>query len=112
MGLKEYIFGFKSEDKAVNYLRNLNFEIIDRNFKSKFGEIDIIAKKNSVLHFVEVKATSGEYDSIYRITPIKMDKILKTIDFYLMKSKFDLNYQIDALLVQKNEIKFIENITI
>ena len=60
MSLKEYLFGFKSEDKAVKYLKNQGFEIITRNFKSKFGEIDIIAKKTNILHFIEVKATSGD----------------------------------------------------
>ena len=50
MALKEYLFGFKSEDRAVKYLKNLGYEIVDRNFKSKFGEIDIVAKKDEILH--------------------------------------------------------------
>ncbi|NLK65930.1 MAG: YraN family protein [Campylobacteraceae bacterium] len=112
MGLKEYLFGFKSEDRAVKYLKNLGFEIEKRNFRSKFGEIDIVAKKDGVLHFIEVKATSGEYESIYRITPKKMEKILKAVDFYILKHKFDGFYQVDALTINKKEFKFIENITI
>lgn len=112
MGLKEYIFGFKSEEKAINFLKKLKFEIIERNFKSKFGEIDIIAKKDDVYHFIEVKATKGDYEAIYRITPQKLEKILKTLNFYLLKNPEITNYQVDALVFKKDKFKFIENITI
>ncbi|WP_168236858.1 YraN family protein, partial [Campylobacter fetus] len=56
MGLKEYLFGFKGENMAAKYLVSQGFEILEKNFHSKFGEIDIIAKKDDVLHFVEVKS--------------------------------------------------------
>lgn len=111
MGLKEYLFGFESEDKAAKYLRNLGYKIIERNFKSKFGEIDIVAVKNDTIHFIEVKATKGDYESVYRVTPEKLSKILKTIDFFILKYKFDGFYQIDVITINQNEIKFLENIT-
>ena len=112
MALKEYLFGFKSEDRAVKYLKNLGYEIVDRNFKSKFGEIDIVAKKDEILHFIEVKATSGEYESIYRVTPKKIEKIIKTLNLYILKHKFEGLYQVDAITISKNEIRLLENITI
>lgn len=111
MSLKSYLFGFNAEDKAVEFLKKDGFEIVERNFHSKFGEIDIIAKNGEILHFIEVKATNGDYEAIYRITKGKLDKILKTIKFYMYKNDIESNFQVDALILNRDEFKFIENIT-
>ena len=111
MGLKEYIFGFNAENLACEYLQKLGFEILSRNFHSRFGEIDIIAKKDEILHFVEVKATNGEYETQYRLTKSKFEKILKTINFFMMKENFSNEFQIDFLGISKNSVNFIENIS-
>lgn len=55
MGVKAYLDGILGEDKACKFLKKQGFEILKRNFHSKFGEIDIIAKKDEILHFIEVK---------------------------------------------------------
>ncbi|MDD3323570.1 MAG: YraN family protein [Sulfurospirillaceae bacterium] len=99
-----------SEDRACSYLVNQGYIIVERNFFSRFGEIDIIAKKDGVLHFVEVKYSKNS-DPILRITPLKMKKIIKTINFYLLKTSFLGNYEIDALLVTPTEIEIIKNIS-
>ncbi|MEI6093540.1 MAG: YraN family protein, partial [bacterium] len=44
------------EQEAVNYLINKGFNIIERNYTRKWGELDIVAKKSNVLHFIEVKS--------------------------------------------------------
>jgi len=102
--------GLKAEDKAVEFLQKDGYKVIDRNFYSRFGEIDIIAIKDDILHFVEVK--SGQGEPIYNITPKKFSKIVKTADFYLKKTKFDFDYCFDAVIVKKNSIEMIENISI
>ncbi len=96
------------EDKAVSFLEERGFKIIDRNYYSRFGEIDIIATKEDVLHFIEVK--SGDYDPIYQITPSKISKILKTADIYRQKKRIDMDFCLDAVIVSE-EIELIENIT-
>ncbi|CZE46018.1 YraN family protein [Campylobacter geochelonis] len=111
MGLKEYLFGFKSEDKACEYLKKNGFEVIRRNFHSKFGEIDIIAKKDEILHFIEVKATNAEYEAVYRVTPKKLEKILKTVNFYLLKEGLEADFQVDVITIDKKSTKFIGNVT-
>ena len=50
--------GRLGEDLAVKYLEQKDFGVIERNYWKKWGEIDIIAKKDDILHFVEVKAVS------------------------------------------------------
>ncbi|AGZ81188.1 YraN family protein [Campylobacter fetus] len=111
MGLKEYLFGFKSENVAAKYLLSQGFEILEKNFHSKFGEIDIIAKKDDILHFIEVKSTSKDYETIYRVTQNKIYKIIKTINFYMLKYDFDLNYQIDIICIEQDKVKFVQNVS-
>ena len=97
MGLKAYLAGLKGEDKAQNFLKKQGFTIIERNFHSKFGEIDIIAQKDEILHFIEVKSTSGDYEASYRLNPQKYEKILKTLNFYLLKKGLNNDFQVDFL---------------
>ena len=111
MSLKEYIFGFACEDRAAEFLHGEGFEILKRNFRCRFGEIDIIARKEGILHFVEVKATSGDYAAAERVTGVKMAKILKAAEFYLMSCDTDEPWQIDVVEVCPRGIKFITNVS-
>ncbi|MFK5881622.1 MAG: YraN family protein [Sulfurospirillum sp.] len=101
--------GLSAEDKVVDLLVKNGYKIIKRNFHSKFGEIDIIVKKDGVLSFVEVKY-SQNYNPAYRITPTKMKKIIKTIDYFFMLNNVDEEYQINAALVTPEGIEIVENI--
>ncbi len=111
MGLKEYLLGLKGEDKAQNFLIKQGFTIMERNFHSKFGEIDIIASKDEILHFIEVKSTDKDYEASYRLDNKKYQKILKTINFYLLKKGLNSDFQVDLLCIYKNKTDFRENIT-
>lgn len=85
-------------------------KIVETNYYSRFGEIDIIAQSKNILHFIEVKATDGDYDPLYRITQSKMEKISKTINFYFMQNEINMDFQIDALIVTSDNIEWIKNI--
>ncbi len=107
------IFGKESEDRAVTFLQKRGFAIVERNFyASRLGEIDIIAKKGDVLHFIEVKASQGSFEPIYNITPQKLEKIIKSAHYYLKKKRLNFDWCIDALIVKDDTIEFIENITL
>ena len=113
MGLKEYLFGKRSVDSACVFLRKICFVFLERNFHSKFGEIDIIAlSSDKILHFIEVKATSGGYEAEYRLNKAKYMKILKTINFYMMKNEPNRDYQLDLLVVKNEKFELIENISL
>ncbi|MBS9778685.1 MAG: YraN family protein [Campylobacteraceae bacterium] len=103
-------FGLSGEKKAVKFLKKQHLEILQTNFHSRFGEIDIIAKDKDILHFIEVK-TSKNYDPLDRITPQKFQKILKTIDYYMYQNPNQYDYQIDAILVRDDKIEWIQNIS-
>jgi putative endonuclease len=104
--------GTLAEDRACSFLEDFGFVIVQRNFYSRFGEIDIIAKKDSVYHFVEVKSSTNYEDAISQITPSKLSKIVRTTQIYLKKFRVDSFYQFDAVIVTPLRIEFVENITL
>ncbi|KAA6225213.1 MULTISPECIES: YraN family protein [unclassified Campylobacter] len=111
MGLSAYLNGILGENKACAFLKKNDFEIITRNFHSKYGEIDIIAKKNEILHFIEVKFTKKDYEVWQRVDKSKYDKILKTIDYYMIKHNFNKEFQLDLICIKNDKIEFYENIS-
>ncbi len=71
------------EDQACAFLIRRGFFIIERNFFSTVGELDIIAKKGDDYYFVEVKTRAeGELASDLAITPAKKYKMEKTVRKY------------------------------
>jgi len=104
--------GNLAEDKAVEYLCENGYILVERNFYSRFGEIDIIVVKDEVLHFVEVKSGEDYELAIQNITKSKLSKFIKTADVYMKKNSFNGDYQIDALIVTPSSIELVENITL
>ena len=82
--------GCFGEDTAAEYLEARGLSVIARNFRSRFGEIDIIAKDGDTIVFVEVKTRSGRRfgQAIEQITRGKQRKIIKTAREYLRRSGF------------------------
>lgn len=72
------------EDLAASYLLNKGYKIIHRNFRSRLGEIDLIAIDKDTLVFVEVKSRwSEEYgDPKEAVTPKKIRSIIKTSEYF------------------------------
>ena len=106
-------FGNQSETLATRFLEQEGFVILERNyFARKLGEIDIITKRDDVLHFIEVKSGKTEFDPIYNITPTKLRKVINSAHYYLKTKKLDMAFSIDALIIRYDEVEFIENVTL
>lgn len=88
MPSKAQKFGKKSEALATAYLRLSGYRILERNYRNRIGEIDIIAKEGSVLVFIEVKARkTARYGSPKNaVTPAKQMKISNTALAYLKET--------------------------
>ena len=105
--------GDLAEKRAISFLQDLNFQIIEQNFYAKkLGEIDIIAKKNEIYHFCEVKSAPDYETAINNLTASKLSKIKRSVDYYLQTKKLDVAFCIDAIIITEETIDFIENITI
>ena len=92
-------FGEKSESVAASYLKKQGYKIIELNYRTKLGEIDIIAKEKGTIAFIEVKARrSGQFGNPkWAVTPNKQRKIsmvalqyLKTTGQSNVKARFDV----------------------
>jgi putative endonuclease len=101
-----------AEEKACAYLLENGYAIVDKNFYSRFGEIDIIASKRNVLHFVEVKSGEDYEKAIQNITPSKLSKMIKTADIYMKKKAYEGDYTFDAIIVTPQELTLVEDITL
>jgi putative endonuclease len=82
------IRGKLGEDIAAHYLRNKGYKIIERNFKTPFGEVDIIAEKGERLAFVEVKyRTTLAYGQPYEaVNKAKLHKLRQLANYYCQKN--------------------------
>ncbi len=81
--------GSSGEDIATDYLRKQGFTIVTHNFRTKVGEIDIIARRGDKLHFVEVKARTSDikgkpYEAVNRR---KVEHLKKAAHIYLLQNK-------------------------
>lgn len=94
--------GKTGEDYIANLLQKHGFQIVSRNYHSRFGEIDIIAEDDSFLAFVEVKtrAENSLGHPLEFITPAKQRKILKTATVYLAQFPTQLQPRFDAAAVR------------
>lgn len=114
------ITGGHGEDLACEYLKREGYEILERNYRIRGGEIDIVAKDREYLVFVEVKTRwSHEYGlPAESMTPWKIKALLKTAQFYLLKIGWDDGpYRLDFVSVdfaedpQHPRIELLKNIT-
>lgn len=88
--------GDKGEDEACQYLIDKGYEIVERNYSCKFGEIDIIACKNNDLVFVEVKTRKNNFfgEPQEFVDYRKLEKMNMAMDWFLSYSKIYNNYNL------------------
>jgi putative endonuclease len=100
-GIYNKITGQCGEDFAVTFLKNNGYKILKRNYRNKIGEIDIIAKTNDELVFVEVKTRGSDMfgTPAEAVTYHKKKKIVNTAKYYLLKNPTDMNIRFDIIEV-------------
>ena len=108
------LIGNEGEDKACAYLIDNSYRIIERNFRTRSGEIDIIAHKDDVLVFVEVKTLpSGNAEILaHELDLRKQRKIVKTANFFLLKHREYNNSKIrfDVLVIDMPNLPSVYHI--
>ena len=109
-------FGQCGENLAVNFLLENNFSIIEQNFRyKKVGEIDIIAIKNNLLIFVEVKNRSTDRfgGALYSINKKKQRTIRFVANQFLNLNKLlykkEIQCRFDMIAVKNNEVLWIKD---
>lgn len=105
--------GMEGEDIASLFLIRKGYKVIGRNYRRRWGEIDIIVEKANIVHFVEVKAVSRDQvadfsrEMDYRpeelVHKTKLQKIARTATLWMEEQKDQREFQIDVVGVIMNE---------
>lgn len=121
--------GDLGENLACKYLKGKGFSIIEQNYWRKWGEIDIVAQHNSIVHFVEVKTVSHETKAALveavreggwrpdeQVHQFKLGQIRKAAESWISDNHYQGDVQIDVLALrivmeeQYATVKHISNI--
>ena len=105
--------GAAYEEKAAKYLQSQGYQIIERNFRCKLGEIDLIAREQGVLVFLEVKyRKTGQYgEPTDAVTPMKQRTICRVADFYQMSRRIpeSQSCRFDVVAILGEEVRVYKN---
>ena len=99
--MNTYDIGVFGEEQAAKYLKKRKYKIVTRNFKTIFGEVDIIARNKKEIVFVEVKTRSSKSFA----TPAefvdneKISRITRVAEFFIKHYKCQLSPRIDVIEV-------------
>lgn len=92
--------GKKGEELAIKHLLTYRYTVKDRNFRTRFGEIDIVAEKDCTIYFVEVKTRVGiskgkPYEAVTRR---KLQHLKNASELYVLKNKLK-NYKLSLMVI-------------
>jgi len=108
--------GDEGEAIAINFFKAKGYAIIDTNWSSTFGEIDIVAKYEDTYVFVEVKTRHSQTteSALASITPSKREKMTNTIYIYLHEHNLDEDtlWRVDAIgiALRRNQPPIIDHV--
>jgi len=96
---KTQSLGERGENEAVAFLMKQGFSILDRNVPNKFGEIDIVAQKDKITYFFEVKAgNQGSINPAENLHPAKLRKFLISAEYYALSHNLK-EYRAQGIIV-------------
>ena len=113
--------GSAGEDAAAVFLERHGFRIIGRNYRKPYGEIDIVASRERIVHFIEVKTSkffeNSDFTPEIRVNARKIKAIKRICETFLREGKFsdEQRWQIDVVsvilddMLEVKEIRHIEN---
>jgi putative endonuclease len=127
--LKNKETGSLGERIAARYLQDHGFVVLEMNYLKKWGEIDVIAKKDDKIHFVEVKTVSyetkldleaavthGTWRPEENVHRHKLQKLARAIDSWIRERKWTGGWQVDVIAVRVvpretyASVKYLNNI--
>lgn len=97
--------GELGEELAVEELKKNGYEIVERNWRHKKAEVDIIARKNNVLAIVEVKTRSSDYMGNPEdfVSPKKIKMLVEAVNEYVISKNLNVEVRFDIIAIIKNE---------
>lgn len=109
---RAYRRGQLAEAAAAGFLMAKGFRIVARRFKTPHGEIDLIARRGSLIVFAEVKSRADLVDAAYSITPRQQKRIVDAARLWLARGEVaedDFDMRFDAILVGRVGLRHIKS---
>lgn len=103
--------GQYGEKIAKNYYQSLGYQILTQNYHSRYGEIDLLCKKDQQILIVEVKTRKGQKYGYGEeiINNKKIDNLIKTYQIYARKNNLADYFDIEICVIElKNKQKTIQ----
>lgn len=106
------ITGNKGEGLATEYLQSKGYKIIERNFRTRFGEIDIVCWDAQTLVFVEVKTKIGHDfgEPEEMVDRKKLSQVKKMGEVYLQNKNWEVLCRVDVVAIVLNEDGLVESL--
>jgi len=104
--------GFTGEEMAARFLKKRGYKILERNFSSTHGEIDIVAKDKNFIVFVEVKRRKSEYFGAPEeaVTPLKQKSIINCAKVWLVQNKlYGSPVRFDVVSIMREDITLLKD---
>ncbi|MDR3113821.1 MAG: YraN family protein [Endomicrobium sp.] len=103
--------GFAKEKDVALFLKSKGYKILETNYRTSFGEIDIIAKNKGDIVFIEVKYRKSSYSGTPQeaVNYRKQQKIIKSALAYIKQNSLKNNIRFDVAAVSQNHIEIIES---
>lgn len=110
--MTNYTVGHEAEKQAANYLKQQGFLIDELNWKTRYCEIDIIAKKNNVVWFIEVKSrrTSGQGFGYEYVTAKKRQQMHFAAEMWVQNHNWSNDYRLAVISIDAHQITFIDEL--
>lgn len=105
------VLGRKAEDRTAKYLKKRGYKIIERNFKTPFGEADIVAFKDGYYCFVEVKAREGDAFGLpaEAVDKRKRERYRKIALYFCNMKRQEVPCRFDVASIYQDELEYFEN---
>ena len=103
--------GQGGEDRAAAYLKSKGYKILERNWRSTAGELDIIASRKGVLVFIEVRTLESPHFGFPEesVGPHKQRQLARLATAYIQKVKHTGDWQIDVIAIDRGGLRHVEN---
>ena len=109
-----YAQGLLGEKVALSFLENLGYKLIEKRFKTKKGEVDLVMRDGDTIVFIEVKKRISMFDSLTALAKKQMKRIIRAAHLFLQNAELlnKCNFRFDLVgLSNFGEVNHIKNIT-
>ena len=113
MGGSSFSHGRVAEEVAVEYLKKQKYEILEQNYRNRYCEIDIVAKKNKSVYFVEVKyrKSSAQGTGLDYINAKKLKQMRFASEMWVQEHGWTGDYELSAIEVSGQDFRVAEFIS-